>query len=295
MKLQNIIKEKISVNDTFSTKTALLRNLGFPEVKSKHSRDANIKEVERYIEIGKSYKINPKTKKTSNEIMILEIYSEPKDKVDGRYRTGSQEIINELKRLILSLGTVDISYSKIILEYVLNINAPTLKSNEIAYYKSYLFNFLRGKIETSLRQLSNEYPNGFNWRYNYKAKYDGRDNWEYVEQNDIEYILSIKKAIQINLLAKHNNKNGTNVAWGDVSFRYKNALYKQLNKDLMNFKGISEIYKIISIVNRTDINCTEYDKEKILNIIKDKMTQYIKTHRGTEQFHNILFKENIND
>lgn len=295
MNIQNNIKEKINLNDTFSTKTALLRSLGFADTKSKCSRDSNLKEVERYIEIGKSYKVNYKTKKISNEIMILEIYDEPKDKIDARYKNGSQEFINELKKLILSLGTTDISYSKIILEHILDINALDLKSNEISYYKSYLFNFIRGKTETAMRQISNEYPNEFIWRYNYKAKHDNSDKWEYVEPNDVEYILSIKKAIQINLLAKHNNKNGTNATWNDISFRYRNALYKQLNKDLVNFKGISEIYKIISIENRTDIICTEYNKEKILNIIKDKMAQYIKTHRGAEQFHNILFKENIND
>ena len=301
MDLKKIVKEKLSENDTFPTMTSLLRYIGFPESRSQNSINAQVKELGRFIAIGKSNKINKKTKKISNELMILDVYDMPKLKEDKRRNQEIQFFIDELKKIIISLEDFSLSYGELIRKNIINMDSDAetvILSNRIVYYKTYLFNYLKSKIDTSLRQLSNQYDDDFTWEYTYIVKYLDSKDWLTLNWSDLEYIEGMKTSIKTKILAKHNNKYRTEVLWKDIAFRYRNLMYKQLNDDLKSFKNIDKIYKVLITKSRLEPNEDDIiDIEKIRKQLFDVMELYINNENKKSvidnkvvDFHNKLFK-----
>lgn len=297
------IKENINVDDTFSTMTKLLKCVGFPATKSQNSKKAQIKELSRYIDIGKTHKINTKTKKQSNEIVILDIYEEPLNKQDKRYNEGSQEIINEIKKLIYQLGQFQISYNKLISENIIDIKSINNNNDScVIYYRTYLFDHLKGKINSALRQLVKE-QQGFIWQYTYVVKYKDDVAWYTLTEKDVEYVNNMKDIIKAKILLKHNNKMPHSKKankWKDIAFRYYGLVNKQLNQDLEGFKNIEQIYKVVCS-NGAIQPTTLYNNAIIYNYISNIMQGYIDNpnkqkviNNSVIEVHNSLFPKSTN-
>jgi hypothetical protein len=240
----------MEIGDIQPTEMKLRKACGFEPTYNTHTRDAQNKEMSRYLAWEKTGKLNRYTGKVTNEIIITEIYDTPLPKDDKRFNEGSQEFIDELKTLILSLGSFELSYTKLINDYIINMNVDVdvMDSNALVYYKSYLFGFLRSKIISALNQLNKEIP-AFNWDYAYICKYVNHKTWTTPTKLEISYIDSMKEIIRGDITLKHNAANHTSAQWNSIAFRYRNLLYRRLNMDISATLGIESLYKIISVQN----------------------------------------------
>ena len=86
-----IVKGIVAEGDKFSTETKLFNKLGFA-TSCGGTKDAQRKEIQRFLFYEKTHKINPKTHKESNEIIITKIYESALPKVDKRTEKSSNYI-----------------------------------------------------------------------------------------------------------------------------------------------------------------------------------------------------------
>lgn len=77
--------ENVKIGDKFTTVTKLYKALGLEAVKGK-AKQLQDKEIARYLTYEKTGKLS--RGKVTNEIVITEIFGEPKEKIDGRANNG---------------------------------------------------------------------------------------------------------------------------------------------------------------------------------------------------------------
>ena len=87
-----MILENIKVGDTFSTESKLLTKVGFEKSINSKQKKYQIKELKRYLSYEKTGKES--RGKVTNEIVITEIYDEPKEKEDNRNGGNNKSIIS---------------------------------------------------------------------------------------------------------------------------------------------------------------------------------------------------------
>lgn len=289
MYLEEFIKDNINLCETFSTKSKLFQYLGFPPTRSQHTMDSQEKTIRRYIDFDKTKNILKDANVPPYQIMITEKYEEPKIKIDKRVSEQNQELIEELKKIIMNLDKDRISYSKIIEDYIINTKLSYKTTPKVMYYNSYLINFLKGKINIALRYLNIEYGDDFKWEYTYIAKFDNNNYYEILSNEDIEYIEIIKELIKLNLVTKHNdNVMQNNIekgilvtpkqTWKDIGFKYRKILYNEIEKDLKSQKNIDNLYKVLVIENKVGnsyLKGKKVNNDKIEATLKEKMNDYM--------------------
>ena len=148
--LDNEVKGK-----KFSTMAKLLNNIQI-EKHSGTKYEKDIKLVECILDYKKTGKINPKTHKTSNEIIVTDIFDEAKQYEDNRY----SEVSNYIYTLVKSLNSYSYTTKriffddfKILSKEAFNYN-PT-KSHLVEFYKNFLLN-INYFLKESYLNLSNK-------------------------------------------------------------------------------------------------------------------------------------------
>lgn len=263
----------------FSTIAKLLNNIQIEKHDgSKYKKD--IKLVECVLDYKKTGKINPKTHKMSNEIIVTDIFDEVKQYEDNRY----SEVSNYIYILVKSLNSYSYTTKRIFFdEFKIlskeSFNHNPSKSNLIEFYKNFLLNNFKGKLKSSMNRLTRED------KLYYKDTYTfiNNDNTEqptfqeatldqYEEIEKIKNNIKNGMVIEYNITHKEDNKE---YKWNKIAYSQTNKLYEQLNKK------ISELY-IMYDKSRID-KCiktyliTNYDKIELdINSIKPIRDYYEK-------------------
>ena len=268
-KLFKRIQENISEGDEFSEIAKLRTFVGLPKPKGNNSINAQNKKLQRYLTISNS--CDPKHPR---KIVVIEKHNPPKQKIDKRYSVDSQKLINEIKNIIIGLGTTNLSYSKLIYDHILPRKIEEPNQTQIKYYNNYLFNYLRAKIDIAIKQLKNEYGNDLSIEYDYIAKNKNSKYWYRVPIKDVDMIEEFKKAEKIKITAKYNNQNSQEKEWKDIAFRYKNLLYKKLSEELSQVTDIEKLYRVLFF--KSNLKCKPtVSLETIYGIMKKRMDTYV--------------------
>ena len=263
----------------FSTMAKLLNNIQIEKHDgSKYKKD--IKIVECVLDYKKTGKINSKTHKVSNEIIVTDIFDEVKQYEDERY----SEVSNYIYTLVKSLNSYSYTTKRIFFDEFRilskeSFNRNPSKSNLIEFYKNFLLNDFKGKLKSSMNRLTRED------KLYYKDTYTfiNNDNVEqpifqeatldqYEEIEKIKNNIKNGMVIEYNITHKEDNKE---YKWNKIAYSQTNKLYEQLNKK------ISELY-IMYDKSRID-KCiktyliTNYDKIELdINSIKPIRDYYEK-------------------
>jgi len=140
----------------FSTMAKLLNNIQIEKHDgSKYKKD--IKIVECVLDYKKTGKINSKTHKVSNEIIVTDIFDEVKQYEDERY----SEVSNYIYTLVKSLNSYSYTTKRIFFDEFRilskeSFNRNPSKSNLIEFYKNFLLNDFKGKLKSSMNRLTRE-------------------------------------------------------------------------------------------------------------------------------------------
>lgn len=288
--------DKIKVGDKFSTENKLLTALGYSK-SSGNTRLAQLKEVKQYFEYTRTGK-QSRGKQTS-EIIITKKYIAPLDKDDKRL----SEIHKYLKPLILSIPDTpkSLGHKKILLDELKIINKEKWKeykgNNKIEFYKYYLLNDFKSKLQTSFKQLLRENEN-FYYEYNYMLINLEENSFILASRQQREYINSMKSNIKDRIIAKHKleHPNEKNKTWRQLTYRYTTILYKMVNEECKATFNMDKCVEVVTIENENN-NCELVGLDNVTyiqNYYKDKMWNWIKKNKYQNDkdivgFHNNIF------
>ena len=298
--------EKIKVGDKFSTENKLLAELGYPK-SSGNTRISQLKEVKQYFDYTKTGKVS--RGKETNEIIITKKYSTPMPKNDKRL----SKIHQWLKPTILSLernkdgSPKSLGHKRLLLEEFCVIKKEDWKkfkgNNKIEFYKYYLLNDFKSKLQTSLKQLYKENEQ-FYYSYNYMLINNDKREFILATSQQKEYIDSIKSNTKDRIVAKYKLENSRNCSktWKQLSYRYTSSLYKMINDECKTTFDADKCVEVITIDNRGEVcelapeyikNIKLYYKEKMENWIKDNLKKKENTEERMKDvinFHNLIFQ-----
>lgn len=306
--------ENVEIGDTFPTVSKMIRALGLEPQTGKRNKEYQLIEVCRYLSYEKTGKINPKTHKQSNEIVITDIYDEPLEKVErgrpsiyaqwfyewmcmycscnGEGRTIIKTMAELLKdgEIIQDTDKVSQYFSYEQLELM---SKPQLRKHkaETAYKFALKIEF-KNKVVDALKKLQKNVPS-FEYRLTYKVSYDEKK--EFWKECTIEEYKIIKQQIedcQNEIVGKYKFKNFDQAKWdADAFYEYSKMLNEKLEK-----YGIYGHRWAVAIDNNVEL-CNLYNEEipqeklrvrqEVLPVIKDlfkkRMEHIIKTRGYTRE------------
>ena len=291
----------VKVGDKFSTETKLVRALGLEPQTGKKNKEYQIREIKRYLSYEKTGKINIKTHKVSNEIIITEIYDEPLDKIDkGRpsiykdllmncFRTiqSGQYTRSELMKhcgLIEDCSVV----STYVTEEMANMTKEKLKSHrDKSNYLNHFKKAFGGHVKTAFGNLKNE---GFDCNYTYlikKHKEDFRNDFVLASKTQDNIIRETEERCKKEIEHKYNEKFN--------SIKFMPNLYKEylenVDKELFKKLGIYgycpcyDIYQSESILNKYKtpenvLHIVSKVKPDLKELYRSKMKEYVETYES---------------
>lgn len=263
----------------FSTMAKLLNNIQIEKHDgSKYKKD--IKIVECVLDYKKTGKINSKTHKVSNEIIVTDIFDEVKQYEDERY----SEVSNYIYTLVKSLNSYSYTTKRIFFDEFRilskeSFNRNPSKSNLIEFYKNFLLNDFKGKLKSSMNRLTRED------KLYYKDTYTFINN-DNVEQpifqeatlDQYEEIEKIKNNIKNGMVIEYNithKEDKKEYKWNKIAYSQTNKLYEQLNKKISELYIMYDKSRIDKCIKTYTI--TNYDKIELdINSIKPIRDYYEK-------------------
>lgn len=273
--LDNEVKGK-----KFSTMAKLLNNIQI-EKHSGTKYEKDIKLVECILDYKKTGKINPKTHKTSNEIIVTDIFDEAKQYEDNRY----SEVSNYIYTLVKSLNSYSYTTKriffddfKILSKEAFNYN-PT-KSHLVEFYKNFLLNDFKGKLKSSMNRLTREdklyYKDTYTFINNDNKK---QPIFQEATLDQYEEIEKIKNNIKNGMVLEYNiihKKDNKDYKWNKIAYSQTNKLYNQLNNKISELYIMYDKLRIDKCIKTYLI--TNYDKIELdINSIKPIRNYYEKT------------------
>jgi len=256
----------------FPTTTSLLKNIQIEKHNgSKYKKD--IKLIECILDYKKTGKINPKTHKVSNEIIVTDIFDEIKPYEDNRY----SEISNYIYNLVKSLDSYSYTTKRIFFDEfnildreAFNYTSKTSNKNLIEFYKNFLLDDFKGKLKTSMNRLTRE--DKLYYKDNYTFINNDNPNQpifqdatldQYEEIEEIKNNLKNGMVLEYNIIHKDDNKQ---YKWNKIAYSQTNKLYNQLNNKVSElyvmYNGL-KINKCIKTYSITNYNKIELDKSAI--------------------------------
>lgn len=259
---------KLKVGDKFSTKSKLIRAFGLVPQTGKRNMECQLNEVERFLSYEKTGKINPKTHKPSNEIVITEKYAEPLEKVSvGRPQGAYDELTlamlewlrchccsNNLqtpKELLKDIGIVEDTQE--LSTYISMYDWFNMSSAEQIANKckrKYIFeltNNFKKKVLSVLSYLKKEVPS-LDWKRSYKITFDKeRSVWQEATDEQIEIILAEIKSCQSMIEMKYHKKFNQ-IKFDEVAF---DEYSEMLSDSLHSILGIhGHVWAVKFIANK---------------------------------------------
>lgn len=299
--IDNQVKgKKFSTITKFFNKMQIERHRG-------NQYKTDIKRIECVLDYKKTGKINPKTHKVSNEIIITDVFDEIKPYEDKR----CSEISNYIYNLVKSLNSYSYTTKRIffnefnILDRDVFNHNPS-KSNLIEFYKNFLLDDFKGKLKTSMNRLTRE--DKLYYKDNYTFINNDNPNQpifqdatldQYEEIEEIKNNLKNGMVLEYNIVHKDDKKQ---YKWNKIAYSQTNKLYNQLNNKVSElyvmYNGL-KINKCIKTYSITNYNKTELDKNAIKPIrdyYKKIMGEWIDNKgfnkdKGLLEYHNRLFQK----
>ena len=303
--------DNIKVGDKFSTETKLVRECGYPKANCNVLK-SYINEIKCYLSYEKTGKINPKTHKISNEVIITDIFDTPKENTHTVKNNGKKPMYYPLLKNAIEPLSGIVSNSNIYCNTLgfdhnllyLNYKDKDIDSGVFTYnYK--LRNLLSNAVKSTCDQIKKR-----NIFYNYdkgiilwndteweESKHfitkDSAENkkFEDLQFNSAEKIINDKE-LKIPLYHKKDKTRMEVYKLENYLVNYKFVdVYKDYNKELIteikesfgynkycrgiNFGGSA---KSVDITHRhsaiSNMNLWA-EKKEFLDMMKDKMEKFI--------------------
>ena len=299
--MNNIINtSEIEVGDTFATYAKLVTALGLNSCTGKQ-RVYQEKEIRRYIDFEKTGKINPKTHKESNEIIVTEIYDEPLEKEDKEspftkpmksfiYNYYVNNIynyyVNKKNRHTIKTS-IGIMYDMGIIKSTQDIYTQKDDTISVKIYKFQLRRLFNRHLEYALSSL--ERDEKIEYRHTYRLKeHEGQEfyEWSVADRKQTESIKKIEADCRKDYEQTYNRSFN--------SIKFDNDLFEQYRADckilVTQMLGCLDYSSVIEIDNgekssqiadycRCEIS---YDTEKIKSAFISTMRKKIKEYRFSQ-------------
>lgn len=290
--------DNVNIDDKFSTENKLLYAVGCPNVKG-DTRLAVLKDVKRHLDYAKTGKLY--RGKETNEIVITAKYSQPIERQDGR----TSEIIKYLKSLIILIPNKSIGNKKLFIEELKIVDEELWNkskgNNVIEFYKYYLLNDFKGKVNTSLNQMYRE-NDWFYFSHDYLLINNQHKTYDLATTSQSEYIESMRANIKNKIIAKYKfeHPREKTKTWKNLAYRYTNTFYKLVNQECKETLNVDKCVNVVTINKNSENN--PYICETILALnevklyYKLKMEEWIIKHKHNKnedviKFHNELFED----
>ena len=293
--MNNIINtSEIEVGDTFATYAKLVTALGLNSCTGKQ-RVYQEKEIRRYIDFEKTGKINPKTHKESNEIIVTKIYDEPlekekKDKESPFTKPMKSFIynyyVNKNKRHTIKTS-IGIMYDMGIIKSTQDIYTQKDDTTSVKIYKFQLKRLFNRHLEYALSSL--ERDEKIEYRHTYRLKeHEGQEfyEWSVADRKQTESIKKIEADCRKDYEQTYNRSFN--------SIKFDNDLFEQYRADckilvtkMLGFLDYSSVIEIDNGEKSSQIadycRCKiSYDTEKIKSAFISTMRKKIKEYRFSQ-------------
>lgn len=282
--MNNIINtSEIEVGDTFATYAKLVTALGLDSCTGKQ-RVYQEKEIRRYIDFEKTGKINPKTHKESNEIIVTKIYDEPLEKEDNRdvFNTPMKTFIchncSHNKKIIKTFGSMMVDMG--LIEKTRDVYSNIRDDNAVKTYKYQLKRLFRNHLTYALSSLEKE--DKIDYRFTYKLQETEEQDfgkWAVADRKETETIKKIETDCRKELEEKYE-KSFNSLKFDTMIYEeYSENCKKQVNIEL----GYCSYCPVIEIENHSFCDSISYElfnaeceaiRKPFINAMRKKITEY---------------------
>ena len=282
--MNNIINtSEIEVGDTFATYAKLVKALGLDSCTGKQ-RVYQEKEIRRYIDFEKTGKINPKTHKESNEIIVTEIYDEPLEKKDNRdvFNTPMKTFIchncSHNKKIIKTFGSMMVDMG--LIEKTRDVYSNIRDDNAVKTYKYQLKRLFRNHLTYALSSLEKE--DKIDYRFTYKLQETEEQDfgkWAVADRKETETIKKIETDCRKELEEKYEKPFNSLKFDTMIYEEYDENCKKQVNTEL----GYCSYCPVIEIENHSFCDSISYElynaeceaiRKPFINAMRKKITEY---------------------
>ena len=282
--MNNIINtSEIEVGDTFATYAKLVKALGLDSCTGKQ-RVYQEKEIRRYIDFEKTGKINPKTHKESNEIIVTEIYDEPLEKKDNRdvFNTPMKTFIchncSHNKKIIKTFGSMMVDMG--LIEKTRDVYSNIRDDNAVKTYKYQLKRLFRNHLIYALSSLEKE--DKIDYRFTYKLQETEEQDfgkWAVADRKETETIKKIETDCRKELEEKYEKPFNSLKFDTMIYEEYDENCKKQVNTEL----GYCSYCPVIEIENHSFCDSISYElynaeceaiRKPFINAMRKKITEY---------------------
>ena len=284
--------DDIKVGDTFATYAKLVTALGLNSCTGKQ-RVYQEKEIRRYIDFKKTGKINPKTHKESNEIIVTEIYDEPLEKEDKEspFTKPMKSFIynyyvNKNKRHTIKTS-IGIMYDMGIIKSTQDIYTQKDDTTSVKIYKFQLKRLFNRHLEYALSSL--ERDEKIEYRHTYRLKeHEGQEfyEWSVADRKQTESIKKIEADCRKDYEQTYN-RSFNSIKFNKVLFEQYRADCKILVTQRLGCLDYSSVIEIDNGEKSSQIadycRCEiSYDTEKIKSAFISTMRKKIKEYRFSQ-------------
>lgn len=282
--MNNIINtSEIEVGDTFATYAKLVTALGLDSCTGKQ-RVYQEKEIRRYIDFEKTGKINPKTHKESNEIIVTEIYDEPLEKEDNRdvFNTPMKTFIchncSHNEKIIKTFGLMMVDMG--LIEKTRDVYNNIRDDNAVKTYKYQLKRLFRKHLTYALSSLEKE--DKIDYRFTYKLQETEEQDfgeWAVADRKETETIKKIETDCRKELEEKYEKPFNSLKFDTMIYEEYNENCKKQVNIEL----GYCSYCPVIEIENHSFCDSISYElynaeckaiRKPFINAMRKKITEY---------------------
>ena len=275
--------DNIKVGDTFSTYTKLVSALGLENYKGK-KKALQEKEIRRYIDFEKTGKINPKTHKESNEIIVTKIYDEPLEKKNNRdvFNTPMKTFIchncSHNKKIIKTFGSMMVDMG--LIEKTRDVYSNIRDDNAVKTYKYQLKRLFRNHLTYALSSLEKE--DKIDYRFTYKLQETEEQDfgkWAVADRKETETIKKIEADCRKELEEKYEKPFNSLKFDTMIYEEYDENCKKQVNIEL----GYYSYCPVIEIENHSFCDSISYElfnaeceaiRKPFINAMRKKITEY---------------------
>ena len=251
MKISNV-----KVGDKFSTENKLCKALEI-EPKTGKGKKYQLMDIRRYLNYQKTGKINPNTNKVSNEIIITEIFAEPKIQTENRGRKG--DYAEPMKEFLSAICSgVYTSFEIMELMGICsrdNIRSYENEEKEVKEYKYILKQEFQRKLVGCLNQLMKSDILTYETKYKLKeSEYQKFSEWRLSDKRETKQINDIRKKVQTDMETEYSKKFNALKFNDDYFKEYQDRLDDEIYAEL----GVYAHCRVFDIRNKSNDISNDY-------------------------------------
>lgn len=286
-------QDKIKVGDIYKNKAALFTAL---DIESKKGSQANA--IEKVVKTVIDYeKLHPENK-YDNQIIITEIYSEPKEIIDGREEKNGNHIYSKLIETILMiymsendqnvyyftypkiyqmLGMCNEYYHNYDIRRAMKKEDPRMTKFEVNTFFSESSSLMKKTLIRALNSMSNR--SLINYSKEIVLVIDRKNNtkeYKVATEEEIQTILTVQREV-----LKSMNMEDLFSAYMSVGYMKFMRKVQKIIKEQYGWDGYFEQLKIITASKFCLDGAIEYDFEKLKNTLNENIQLLINNTNQT--------------